>query len=90
MTQYTVALRPSISGVRVLWWREAHRPRNTKATYVPWKVAAYLELMPNDAGWTEFRNVLYGLTNKQLAEMKTTASQRVTRRKGVTYVTFTP
>lgn len=46
--------------------------------------------MPNDAGWTEFRNVLYGLTNKQLAEMKTTASQRVTRRKGVTYVTFTP
>lgn len=86
----TVRLRPSISGVRLLGWREegkAFKPFGGSCK-VPYELASFLRLMPKD-GWTEFSNILYDFSTQEFNELKAGGSVlKVTKRHSCTFVTI--
>ena len=90
MAKYTVAVRPAGDTSILVSWRSWgwYSRRNFTAENIPYTLAIYCLLIPN-AAQTGFTEHLYQLSAEELAEVKTTKDQKVTRRGGLTYFTFT-
>lgn len=97
MSIYTVALKPGADATYgdkcafLVSWRGHgwYSRRVMGAERIPWNVAAYLGLIPT-ANQQEFTNHLYLCTNEELDGLVTNKqnNEKVTRRGGITYVTF--
>lgn len=89
MAKYTVAVRPGGDHAILVTWRKWgwYSSRHHDATQIPYHLANFYMLMPAAIG-IYFTERLYQLDNEQLAACKSTADQKVTRRGGLTYFTF--
>lgn len=69
---YTILLRKSIGGVRLISWRKPHRKTiyfsNSK---VPQELANHIGLVPKDLNCKEFSNVMFNFSNSDLDNIKT-------------------
>lgn len=84
---YTVTLRKSINDVRVIKWRRMNSKSNTHIGVIPYKLATFLNLIPNDFTFT---NKLYDLSHEELDELKADndSIKRVTRKNGNVILTI--
>ncbi len=86
----TVELRKSIKGVVVGGWREHGKSKRNDIKYIPWSVAAYLNLMPRGVNFGDFSNTLYDFSCKDLDELEANGKDmlKVTRKRGRVFLTI--
>jgi len=84
---YTVELRNSIAGVRVIAWRRKNRIRQAFGPLFPYHLAMYLSLIPTQNGFT---NKLYDFSSEDLDKLEASPNNgicRVYRKRASVFVT---
>jgi len=90
MSKYTVAVRPAGEHAIMVSWRSWswYARRCFTAEHIPYHLARYCLLIPN-AAQTGFTEHMYQLSEDELAACKSRPGEKITRRGGLTYFTFT-